>query len=414
MKRRKLVKGLVGLGVFAGTGYWWASKHWDGWIKNPCLMPLPEAVKESELWQAIWQGIDPEMVWDSHVHTVGLGDSDSGIWVNPKMQSWAHPLQHIQYQFYMNASCVADIKQLDISYYQRLLSLFEDMPQGIKIMLLAFDYHHAANGQAIPELSTFYVPNEYPARLAQQFPKQFEWVASIHPYRADAIDELEKAKAHGAVGVKWLPPAQNMDPLSKKCDAFYQKMAQLKLPLICHAGTEKAVQGSDTQELGNPLRLRRALDNEVTVVVAHCATLGENEDLDQNNKPMTDSFALFSRLMEQYSENLYGELSAILQINRDPQKIKTLLERTDWHSRLVNGSDYPLPAVMPLISLKRLTNHGLLDIKWHQDLNLIRQYNGLLFDFAIKRLLQHNGLNFSAKLFESRRLFDQSLNKNYE
>jgi len=32
----------------------------------------------------------------------------------------------------------------------------------------------------------------YPRSL-QQYPEHFEWIASIHPYRRDCVDELEKA-----------------------------------------------------------------------------------------------------------------------------------------------------------------------------------------------------------------------------
>ena len=405
MKRRRLIKGLIGLGVVGGVGYWQLSKHWDGFISNPCKQVLPESLKQSELWSTIWQGIDPSKVIDSHVHTIGLGDAGSGIWVNPEMQSWTHPIQHAQFKFYMNAACIADPEQADTQYVEQLIALQSDMPQGFKSLLLAFDYHHNDKGQAVKELSTFYVPNEYPASIAQRYPEHFEWAASIHPYRVDAIDALEKARAQGAVGVKWLPPAQNMDPLSDRCDSFYRKMADLNMALICHAGTEKAVKGSDTQELGNPLRLRRALDQGVKVVVAHCATLGENEDLDKPSKPMTDSFELFKRLMAEYQQNLYGELSATLQVNRAPEKLKYLLENKEWQSRLVNGSDYPLPAVMPLISLKRLIRAGLLDPKWQEDLNLLRQYNGLAFDFAVKRLLQSNGNYFASQIFENQKVF---------
>ncbi|NVJ67385.1 MAG: amidohydrolase family protein [Gammaproteobacteria bacterium] len=405
MKRRRLIKGLIGLGVVGGVGYWQASRHWDGFVSNPCKLGLPEPLKNSELWQTIWQGIDSSKVMDCHVHTVGLGDANSGIWVNPQMQSWRHPIQHAQFKFYMNAACIKQPEQADSEYVAQLMALQSDMPVGFKSMLFAFDYHHNDKGQAVKELSTFYVPNEYPAKLAQQNPDKFEWAASIHPYRADAIDALEQAKTQGAVGVKWLPPAQNMDPMSARCDAFYRKLEELDMALICHAGTEKAVKGSDTQELGNPLRLRRALDQGVKVVVAHCATLGENEDLDKTSKPMTDSFELFKRLMSEYQENLYGELSATLQINRSPEKLKYLIENQEWHSRLVNGSDYPLPAVMPLISLKRLIRANLLDEKWQADLNLLRQHNGLAFDFAVKRLLQSNGQQFSTQIFETQNVF---------
>ena len=59
------------------------------------------------------------------------------------------------------------------------------------------------------------------------------------------------------------------------------------LPLISHAGLERAVLGREAHDFGNPLRLRRALDAGVRVVVAHCASLGEDRDLDRGAKGRT-------------------------------------------------------------------------------------------------------------------------------
>ena len=58
-------------------------------------------------------------------------------------------------------------------------------------MVLAFDFHYDQDGARRGDLSAFFVPNRYAAELAQRFPNQLEWICSIHPYRADAIDELD-------------------------------------------------------------------------------------------------------------------------------------------------------------------------------------------------------------------------------
>lgn len=409
MKRRRFLQGAAVVGALAGGGYWWLSRQWDGFLTNPCLSGLPESIKQSELWLKIWNNLKPELMLDGHVHVAGTGDSERGLWVNPKMTSWQHPWQHLQYNFYMNAACASaeePSRQVDTLYYQRLLRLLEDMPPGVKLMLLAFDYQHDQQGIANPAGSTFYVPNSYARWLAQQHPNSFEWAASIHPYRKDAIETLEKSIEFGAMGVKWLPPAQNIDPASSRCDAFYKTMAKHDVALVCHAGEEKAVEGSDTQKYGNPLRLRRALDHGVKVIVSHCASLGHDVDLDNNNSPAAH-FDLFARMMgeSQYNGRLYGDISATTQVNRDISILKTLLSEQSWHSRLVNCSDYPIPSVMPLISVKKLVSEQLLDEKWSETLNDIRQYNAILFDFALKRLLQYNGHQFADSIFQSRTIY---------
>src|SRR5262249_16344187 len=68
-----------------------------------------------------------------------------------------------------------------------------------------------------------------------------------------------------------------------------------------------------------------------------------------------------------------------------------LLEREDWHGRLLFGTDYPLPGVLPLISVNGLVDAGLLPAAEVPVLNEIRRHNPLLFDFVLKRRLAAGG-----------------------
>src|SRR5690606_9023562 len=141
------------------------------------------------LYKEIWQGIDSAQVWDSHVHLVGTGDSGSNDapWFNPDMDSYAHPVLKLQKHFYMNGGCV-DSNSVDHSYAAHLQQLASDMKPGFKAMLLAFEWFHDENGQPQKERSIFHIPNSYAARIAAANPDAFEWIASIHPYRADCVD----------------------------------------------------------------------------------------------------------------------------------------------------------------------------------------------------------------------------------
>lgn len=147
--------------------------------------------------------------------------------------------------------------------------------------------------------------------------------------------------------VKWLPAAMGMDPASPRCDRFYAALARCELPLITHAGLERAVLGADQQDLGDPLKLRRALDAGVRV-----------------------------------------------------------LERADWHARLLNGSDYPLPGLMPIFSIEFIVSRGLLEPAAAPVLSEIRKHNPLLFNFVRKRSLRHGGKMLAARVFETRRFFE--------
>lgn len=407
MSRRKFL--YLGAGVAAGAAAWY---YWpDEGIWNPCLTgALPRALAEHEVVRAAWDGIEPLQVWDGHVHLAGTGDSGSGMWASPKMDTLRHPFQWLQKKFYLNASCTERPGETDRDYVSRLLALLEDFRPGPKLLLLAFDWAHDSAGLRREDLSAFHAPNEYAAALAQKHPP-FEWIASIHPYRPDAVEALDKAAAAGARAVKWLPPAQGMDPASPKCDKFYEAMARHGLPLLTHAGAEQAVSGGETATYGNPLKLRRPMDHGVTVIMAHCASLGHGIDLDRGpGGPSRPNFDLFARLMDEarYEKRLYGEISAVTQVNRVGVPLRTVIERREWHTRLLNGSDYPLPAVMPLFSLQQLTAQRYLSAAQANVLSQIRRYNPLLFDFVLKRTLRVGEKSFGKEVFHTRRVFDRA------
>ena len=163
-------------------------------------------------------------------------------------------------------------------------------------------------------------------------------------------------------------------------------------------------------ELNNPLRLRRPLDHGVRVIVAHCASLGEDVDIDRgSNGPRTEVFGLFARLMDEprYEGRLFGDISAVTQVNRIGRPLETLMARIEWHGRLIYGSDYPLPGVMPLFSVRRFVEQSYLTSSQASVVSEIRRYNPLLFDFVLKRSLVKNGRRFAPIVFESRRMFDR-------
>jgi predicted TIM-barrel fold metal-dependent hydrolase len=417
LKRRSLLLGagaaLAGIGSFAAWRLWPEQGFW-----NPCLASLPPRLARHELVRSAWDGLDPAQVWDCHAHLVGTGDSGSGIVVNPQMESLLNPGQYARRLFFMNAGCAHDAPgSVDRSYVERMHNLLDGMGPGeapgerpgMKLMLYAFDRAHDENGEPDWEHSAFYVPDGYARDVAKAHPEYFEWVASIHPYARDSIERLGKARADGAKAVKWLPSSMGIDPASPRCDRFYDELRKLNLPLISHAGLERAVVGRELQEYGNPLRLRRALDAGVRVVIAHCASMGRDQDLDKGaNGPYVDSFSLFERLFEnpKYDTRLYGDISAMTQINRAGPSLVRVIERTEWHPRLLNGSDYPLPGVMPVFSVDYLVSLKLLGEAAGRVFKEVRLHNPLLFDFALKRHLRSNGKSLSRALFETRRFFE--------
>jgi mannonate dehydratase len=373
---------------------------------NPCRAGLPAELANHDLMHQAWACLDPAQVWDCHAHLVGVGDAASGAWANPHMDTLQYPVQFMQKRLYMNAACVAtNAGGVDVAYVARVVELMAQFPAGARILLFAFDWAHDAQGRPLPELSAFHVPDAYAAAVAQAHPGRVEWVCSIHPYRADALDRLHAAAMAGARAVKWLPAAMGIDPAAHRCYSFYRAMASLGLPLIVHAGHEAAVAGTARQEFGNPLKLRPALELGVRVVVAHCASHGDDQDEGGKRRP---SFELFADMMNSRLPGLYGDISAVTQINR-AQVLEILLARTEWHDRLLNGSDYPLPGVVPLFSLEWLAHRNLLPRSAIPFLKQLRGHNALLFDFVLKRLLRRDGAGFPDAVFMTRNFFERRL-----
>jgi len=358
----------------------------------------PEALKEKigakagDLIKRSFDDIDPARLVDYHTHVAGIGKGTDAF-VNPKMLSWTHPLHRLKFKAYLSAGAVTDVECADAQIVERLMRLITNIEGHGKHRLLAFDKNYDRDGTANLQKTEFYVSNEYIFTLANQHPDCFEPVISVNPYRSDALTELERGAKRGARMVKWLPNAMGIDPSDELCDPFYQKMKALGLVLLSHGGEEKAVEAEEDQRLGNPLLLRRALDHGVKVIVAHCAGLGDNEDLDSPQRTHVPNFDLFLRLMgeKRYEGLLFADISAMTQSNRSGRPLTTILQREDIHERLVNGSDYPLPAINVLIRTSALRKQGYITADERACLNEVYDYNPLLFDFALKRTIKVPG-----------------------
>lgn len=360
-------------------------------------------------WRA-WEDVDAREVLDAHVHVVGLGAGGTGCWVNDNLQQpGKHPLNAIRFDIYKRAAGVDDDSRADQQYVETLASRVRRQLVHGRAMILAFDQTYSEAGEPQRELTEFHTPNDYVLKLARENADVFVPCVSIHPYRRDAVAELERCAALGAIAVKWLPNAMVIDPSSPRCDAFYDALQRLDVTLLTHAGEEKAVEAEEAQRFGNPLLLRRPLERGVRVVVAHCASLGKNPDLDAGAAagPWVDNFDLFARLMEEgeWGGRLWGEVSAMTQSNRAGRPLATVLERSDWHSRLLNGSDYPLPAINVVLQTRVLRDLGFITADERKALNEIDLRNPLQFDFVLKRTLQWRGHRFPSQIFTARGAF---------
>jgi uncharacterized protein len=363
----------------------------------------PEAI---EYVKKSLQGLDLNLIRDYHTHIVGMNEAKNGTFINPKMNSPLHIKEYLRMRVYLSALKINHLDSADEEAIFRLKDLISNLPYSSKHFILAFDKNHDEFGNVNLNKTEFYTPNEYILKLSKENPNYFLPCASIHPNRKDALIELEKMKNQGVKIIKWLPNAQGINPADTKHIAFYKKMIEYKMILLTHAGEEKAVEAEDDQKLGNPLRLKLPLELGLKIIIAHAASLGKDIDLDSPDLNLVSSFDLFIRMMEtpKYQKNLFGDISAVIQFNRDERILKTLLEKKNLHTRLVNGSDYPLPSVNIVIQLHKLKS--FLNSKDQILLQEIFDYNPILFDFVLKRNLHWSGNKFADSIFLENKLLE--------
>ena len=370
--------------------------------KEPEVMLKELKPKTKEFLAKAYEGINPDCLSDVHVHAVGTGAGGTGNWVNPNMMTLSHPYKFLQYKVYLSASGLDSIENADAKYMERLAKLARSDRRYGKLHLMAFDKHHTEDGKENLEKSSFYITNDHVWNMYEKYPDIVVPTISVHPYRTDAVKRLTKWAKKGARYIKWLPNAMRIDPSSPKLDEYYKTVKKYDMTILTHTGDEKAVEGEEFQKLANPLSLRHPLDMGVKIIMAHAASLGTCDDIEQGGKK--SCFDLFWRVFKEkkYENNLWGELSGITIHTRVGTPTDTLLNHPEYHHRLVNGSDYPLPAINILYRTTQFKNLGYITKEEKEMLNEIYGYNPLLFDFVLKRNLKHpkTGKKFMPQAFE--------------
>ena len=393
-----------------GSGMWVGCNMVGGAFEHePQDLQKNLSAEARALMDQSFESIEPSARRDYHTHILGMNTELNGTFVNEGWQSpWSGLIHYIQFEVYKSSAAITDVDQADAQFLSRLKDLIQYMPHSGKFGIMAFDYFHDEQGQPDLQLSTFHVPNDYVMKIVQENPDIFFPIVSIHPYREDAIQVLQEYAEQGVRFVKWLPNAMGIHPSSKKMkkelEAYYKIMHQYNMVLISHTGDEKATEAEEFQNLGNPLFLRKALDMGVKVVMAHVASLGECKEEDASICPVGMPYIdVAIQMLEEprYQKLLFADISALTQDNRK-DNLNTVLANTAIHSQLINGSDYPLPAVNIVIQTRTLESSGYITAEERTALNEIYDYNPLLFDFVLKRTLRHTetGMKFPDSVFE--------------
>ena len=249
-------------------------------------------------------------------------------------------------------------------------------------VVLAFDAVHDATGKRDAARTHLEVANDYVRDVTRKYPGLL-YGASIHPYRRDAVTELERVARDGAVLIKWLPITQDIDPSDARCSPFYEALAQLGIPLLSHTGWERTLPTANDR-VADPALLTPALERGVTVIMAHCGTrsfFGESCHVES-----------FMRMAREW-EHCYGDTSA-LNLPTRAYGWRRLLEDDVVREKLVHGSDWP---ILPLPPLRRVGIGGALSLmrekNWMRRDALVKQRLGLEGEYWTRaaRLLRVSG-----------------------
>ena len=311
----------------------------------------------------------PNTYYDIHVHIAGRGDGHTGCWFSPqRFNSIAFRI--IRWSLGLRR----DEPDLDSALRARILSYISTPPaveapeygeDRLGVVVLAHDWPRDARGEVLTELADFYVPNEYVLALAKAGHHLMAGV-SIHPYRSDALAELDRCHSAGAVLVKWLPTSQNFSPADQRCRPFYQEMARRNLPLLCHTGSEGATRNLD-KRVNDPRVLIPALEAGVKVIAAHSGLRSSPHD--------ADYFDIWHAMLKDYP-HLYGDTASLFGLRA--RRFCRVWQRSGVAERLLHGSDWPVPS-SPWWFV------GILP--WRRIRQLAKIANPLWRDLATKRAL---------------------------
>ena len=206
---------------------------------------------------------------DCHVHLAALPGGNNGCYISPK--TLKSPL--FRFLLWKHQLSPDKPREANQKYLDDLLTELRASRHVQKAVLLGMDGVYDQNGRLNQAHTDFLIGNDYVLETARAYPNEFLAGVSINPQRRDAVEEVHRCADAGATLVKVLPNAQQFNPADTRCKAFYRALAERNLPFLSHVGYEFSLIGKD-QSVGDPDRLRVALDEGTTVIAAHACSYG--------------------------------------------------------------------------------------------------------------------------------------------
>jgi predicted TIM-barrel fold metal-dependent hydrolase len=287
---------------------------------------------------------------DNHVHIAGRGDVfKEDLYWSKKFETGIG-FQALKILKGWTFKQVGDERMVN-----ELLKQARNLKRVDHIVVLAFDNVYDVDGTYRgphqdtddQSLSTIYVSNKFVSGLRKENPNLL-FGASIHPFRNDALEELEQYKEK-AVLCKWIASSQliDMSPnntlAQEKLFRFYKKLVEINLPLLFHTGVETSIPApvQGYEQYNSPKYIESALELGATVILAHCGC--SYFDVIQDNV-VKEVIALFEKRKNQNKDwKLYADISALFSPFRKSKILDEIFQNIPA-SRLIYGSDFPNPA----------------------------------------------------------------------
>jgi predicted TIM-barrel fold metal-dependent hydrolase len=302
------------------------------------------------------------MILDCHVHVSAFTQPHGSM--SASLLS-SLPFTIMRWHFGLKGSDAETEREVE----DLLVKTIDSTPELDGAVVLAFDAVHDRDGNIDLPNTHLYVTNDYVIALRDRHPK-IHFGASIHPYRKDAVAELERCIAAGAKLIKWLPITQKFNPADRLCIPFYEALAHHDIPLLSHTGYEHTLPTLD-RTVADPMLLLEALRRGVRVIAAHCGTRMFPWEIDYHPN--------WIRLAKDH-EHFYGDTAALNVPNRY-YAYDAILKDPDLKSKIVHGSDWPIISIPPPMRLGPLAALDLLvESNWMRRDILIKQRLG--FDEA--------------------------------
>jgi hypothetical protein len=248
------------------------------------------------------------------------------------------------------------------------------------VVCLALDPVYDSSGKRDESRSHVWVDNDYVLDLQRTVGEKVLLGASVHPYDPEFADRVKQYVDSGAVLLKWLPSAQQINLADSRVRSRLEFLATAgpgggAFPLLLHVGPEYAIPSSDPRthtydwlswstwdKIGNFFRfgnrwrtpdvtglhanLRAGLDAGASIIFAHCGLpyfaaagwLGrmlEHSDLERVRKYLEDYHPGAGK-----TGKAYADVSACATPFRRSYFKK--IERLPADS-LLFGSDFPTP-----------------------------------------------------------------------